>query len=100
MKNLVWDDEWHRQEKQWWDNAITEIREKVDSRDPSMPHGKVLKQTSQGWFRQVVYPYVYGFFYVKLMELAHRYNWHHTRTIHPDGDTLVICSWCGLRSRQ
>ena len=63
MKNLVWDDEWR------WGNAIKEF----DSRDPSMPHGKGLEQTSQGWFRRVVYPHVYGFFYIRLMKFAHKW---------------------------
>lgn len=39
----------------------------------------------------------YRFIYRWLMRLAHRYNWHHTRTCFPEGDTLVICDWCGLR---
>lgn len=30
------------------------------------------------------------------MRLAHRFNWHHTRTSYPDGDTYVRCDWCGL----
>jgi hypothetical protein len=40
----------------------------------------------------------YGFFYSRLMKLSHRFNWHHTRTCYPDGDTLVVCDWCGLRT--
>lgn len=39
----------------------------------------------------------YLFIYRRLMMLAHRFNWHHTRTCFPDGDTLVVCDWCGLR---
>lgn len=39
---------------------------------------------------------IYGTCYGALMRLAHRFNWHHTRTIYPDGDTLVRCDWCGL----
>lgn len=40
---------------------------------------------------------IYGWFYRTLMKLAHRFNWHHTRTCYPDGDTLLVCDWCGLR---
>lgn len=40
---------------------------------------------------------IYGFFYRNLMKLAHRFNWHHTRTCYPDGDTMLVCDWCGLR---
>ena len=40
----------------------------------------------------------YRFVYRRLMVLAHRFNWHHTRTCYPDGDTLVRCDWCGLSS--
>ena len=39
----------------------------------------------------------YKFIYRRLMVLAHRFNWHHTRTCYPDGDTLLVCDWCGLR---
>jgi hypothetical protein len=39
----------------------------------------------------------YRFIYRPLMRLAHRYNWHHTKTIHPGGDTMLVCDWCGLR---
>ena len=39
----------------------------------------------------------YRFIYRHLMRLAHRFNWHHTRTIYPEGDTLLVCDWCGLR---
>lgn len=39
----------------------------------------------------------YRFLYRHLMRLAHRFNWHHTRTIYPDGDTMLICDWCGMR---
>jgi len=38
----------------------------------------------------------YQFIYRRLMKLVHRFNWHHTRTIHPEGDTLLVCDWCGL----
>lgn len=40
---------------------------------------------------------IYGWFYRNLMKLAHRYGWHKTRTCYPDGDTLLVCDWCGLR---
>lgn len=39
---------------------------------------------------------LYGWAYGALMRLAHRFNWHHTRTCYPDGDTYVRCDWCGL----
>jgi hypothetical protein len=39
----------------------------------------------------------YRFIYRRLMKLAHRYGWHHTRTCYPEGDTLLVCDWCGLR---
>jgi hypothetical protein len=42
-------------------------------------------------------PTIYGALYRWLMKLAHRYNWHHTRTCYPDGDTMVVCDWCGIR---
>jgi hypothetical protein len=32
-----------------------------------------------------------------LMKLAHRYHWHYAPPIHPDGDTVLWCQWCGLR---
>lgn len=38
----------------------------------------------------------YKFIYRRLMKLAHRFDWHHTRTCYPDGDTLKVCDWCGL----
>lgn len=38
----------------------------------------------------------YRFIYRRLMMLTHRFNWHHTRTCYPDGDTLKVCDWCGL----
>jgi len=41
-------------------------------------------------------PALYGTLYRWLMKLAHRYNWHHTRTYYQDGDTFVRCDWCGL----
>jgi hypothetical protein len=39
----------------------------------------------------------YRFIYRRLMRLAHRHGWHHMRTIYPEGDTMVICDWCGVR---
>ena len=39
---------------------------------------------------------LYGWSYRTLMRLSHRFNWHHTRTSYPDGDTYVRCDWCGL----
>ena len=36
--------------------------------------------------------------YGPFMRLMHRFNWHHTKTYYPDGDTLVRCEWCGLSS--
>lgn len=37
--------------------------------------------------------------YRTVMKLAHRYNWHHTKTLgpFPDGSTQKWCQWCGLR---
>ena len=32
-----------------------------------------------------------------IMKAAHYYNWHHTRTCYPDGDTMLVCDWCGMR---
>lgn len=39
----------------------------------------------------------YGRAYQMLMRLSHRFNWHHTVTIHPDGDTMIWCQWCGMK---
>ena len=44
--------------------------------------------------RRLYYRFIYG----RLMKLAHRFNWHHTTTTYPEGDTLVRCQWCGLAS--
>ena len=41
--------------------------------------------------------FYYRFIYRRLMRVAHRYDWHHTRTVYPDGDTMLVCDWCGLR---
>ena len=30
------------------------------------------------------------------MKLAHKHGWHHMRTCHPDGNTMLRCDWCGL----
>jgi hypothetical protein len=40
---------------------------------------------------------LYGTLYGAFQRFIHRHNWHHTRTCYPDGNTLVICDWCGLR---
>lgn len=42
-------------------------------------------------------PTIYGTLYRWLMKLSHRFHWHHTTTYYPDGDTLLVCNWCGLR---
>jgi hypothetical protein len=39
----------------------------------------------------------YRFLYRHIMKLAHKYGWHHMRTIYPDGDTMLMCEWCGIR---
>ena len=41
---------------------------------------------------------LYGRLYGAFQRFVHRHNWHHTRTCYPDGDTLVVCDWCGLRT--
>lgn len=38
----------------------------------------------------------YRFLYRPLMKFAHRFNWHYAPPCYPDGDTLLVCSWCGL----
>lgn len=40
---------------------------------------------------------LYGTLYGALMRFSHRFNWHHTRTCYPDGDTMLVCDWCGMR---
>ena len=35
--------------------------------------------------------------YRPVMRLAHRFNWHWMPPCYPDGDTLLVCSWCGAR---
>jgi len=37
-----------------------------------------------------------GAMYRGVMRVSHRFNWHHTRTIYPNGDTMLVCDWCGL----
>ena len=39
----------------------------------------------------------YQFLYRPLMKLAHRYHWHYASPIYPDGDTQLLCQWCGFR---
>lgn len=46
----------------------------------------------------VPYTMTYAFLYSRAMKIAHRYNWHHVTVCHPDGDTVLWCKWCGLRS--
>jgi hypothetical protein len=31
------------------------------------------------------------------MRLAHKHGWHHMTELYPDGDTMLYCSWCGIR---
>lgn len=40
-----------------------------------------------------------GWIYRKLMTLAHKYNWHRTKSLGPfaDGTRQNWCQWCGLR---
>lgn len=38
----------------------------------------------------------YRLFHARLMRLGHRYGWHHMRVLHPEGDTLFRCDWCGI----
>lgn len=47
--------------------------------------------------RRLLDRFYYAFIYRRLMVLAHRHGWHHTRTHYPDGDMLLVCHWCGLR---
>ena len=37
------------------------------------------------------------YLYRLAMRIAHRFNWHYAPPIHPEGDTLIWCKWCGLR---
>lgn len=39
----------------------------------------------------------YGFVYRAIMRLAHRFNWHYAPPCYPDGDTMLVCHWCGFR---
>lgn len=43
----------------------------------------------------------YRFIYRRLMKLAHRFDWHHMRTMGPfeDGSWIVRCDWCGVTHR-
>lgn len=45
-----------------------------------------------GWCASIYHRFIYR----HLMRLSHRFNWHHTRTSYPDGDTYVRCDWCGI----
>ena len=40
---------------------------------------------------------VRGWFYRKIMRLAHRYHWHYAPPFYPEGDTELWCQWCGFR---
>lgn len=35
--------------------------------------------------------------YRLIMKIAHRYNWHYAPPCYPDGDTVLLCHWCGMR---
>ena len=35
--------------------------------------------------------------YRLIMKIAHKYNWHYAPPIHPEGDTVLWCKWCGFR---
>jgi hypothetical protein len=37
------------------------------------------------------------FIYRHLMRLSHKFNWHHMPPCYPEGDTMLHCSWCGIR---
>ena len=39
----------------------------------------------------------YRFIYRRLMRVCHKFGWHKMREVYPDGDTMLICDWCGLR---
>jgi hypothetical protein len=39
----------------------------------------------------------YRFLYARIMRFAHKHGWHKMRICYPDGDTMHICDWCGLR---
>ena len=38
-----------------------------------------------------------GFIYRGWSRLLHRFNLHHTKISHPNGETQDWCHWCGLR---
>jgi hypothetical protein len=40
-----------------------------------------------------------GLLYRVTMRLAHRFNWHYAPPVHPEGDTVLWCKWCGLRQK-
>lgn len=46
-----------------------------------------------------LYSAIYGRVYGFIMRVAHRFGWHKMKTVYPDGDEMVWCQWCGLRSR-
>ena len=35
--------------------------------------------------------------YRLVMRVTHRFNWHYMPPCHPDGDTMIVCHWCGAR---
>ena len=41
-----------------------------------------------------------GLLYRVTMRLAHRFNWHYAPPVHPEGDTVLWCKWCGLRQKR
>jgi DNA-directed RNA polymerase subunit RPC12/RpoP len=36
-------------------------------------------------------------FYRWFMVFAHHRGWHKMEELHPEGDTMFWCQWCGLR---
>lgn len=37
------------------------------------------------------------YIYRWLMNMTHRHGWHHMTKCYPEGDTLLVCHWCGIR---
>jgi len=40
-----------------------------------------------------------GMAYRATMRIAHHFNWHYAPPVHPEGDTVLWCKWCGLRQK-
>lgn len=39
----------------------------------------------------------HGYLYRLVMRIAHKFNWHYAPPIYPEGDTQLLCKWCGFR---